>query len=113
MSNQTITVNVNTAPRRHHRHWPYCGQPRYKHWWYYVLGGWAFELHFWILVGYWWLAWATVAAILHEAAKLRELPAWWGPVMDATCPRWPQKMNAAAKRRPKPGVTRWHPKPIR
>jgi hypothetical protein len=73
---------------------------------YWLFGIWALEVYFWMLIGYWWLMWATVVAILHEVSKYRELPAWWGPIMDQTRPPWP-------KRKPTPVQAGWRPKPIR
>lgn len=99
-------LSFHSSGRRRHRK-PYRGPNKRFHMVsYWLFGIWALEIHFWMLVAYWWLLWATTAAILGEVAKFRELPAWWGPVMDRTRPPWP-------KRKPNPVAVSWHPKPIR
>lgn len=59
-----------------------------------------------IFLGIWWLLWATVAAVLGEVAKYRQLPAWWGPVMKNTRPVWPKRKSAATERTQRPTVAR-------
>jgi hypothetical protein len=63
--------------------------------WYWLLGVFVLELYFWVLaaefLAIWWLLWATLAAILNEVAKYRQLPARWGPIMENTRPVWPKR----------------------
>jgi hypothetical protein len=90
------------------RRYVYGKHRRFRTTWYWLFGVFMFEAYMWLIVGYglaiWWLLWGTAGAILYEVAKFRELPAWWGPIMDRTRPPWPKPKPAsvAAGRRPKP-----------
>jgi hypothetical protein len=105
-----ISGGGGSRHRRRRRSRPSGKRTRFQYVAYWLFGVWALELYFWMLVGYglaiWWLLWATTGAILYEVARFRELPAWWGPVMDRTRPPWP-------KPKPAPVAAPWHPKPIR
>ncbi len=90
---------------------------RFHHAWYWLLGA-PIEAMFWLYarlyLAAWWLLWLTTDAILAEVGKRWALSPRWVPFMDTTCPRWPRKLNVAAKRRRSvPVAVNWHPKPIR
>ncbi len=79
---------MNLGPRR-----------RFSTVWYWLFGIFVLELYFWILaaefLAIWWLLWATLTAILNEVAKYRQLPAWWGTIVENTRPVWPKRKTTA------------------
>jgi hypothetical protein len=90
------------------RRYVYGKHRRFRTTWYWLFGVFMLEFYFWLLaaqfLAIWWLLWATTAAILGEVSRYRELPAWWGSVMDSTRPVWPRRKSGPVKA--------WHPKPI-